>query len=82
MSVDGPANCHVDNVSSDEPSNHEDAEGNVTSGAVAEIFEQFCGLLVSALVVYGRPQLDERLTGSIMSTKSMVHIMTSPTRMW
>jgi hypothetical protein len=79
MAVDRPTNGHVDNVSSDEPGNHEDTESNVASGGVAQIFKQFCGLLLSGLVVLPSVQ---GLTGNIMSTRSMVHIMTSPTRIW
>jgi hypothetical protein len=50
MGIDGPADCHVDNMSSDEPCDDEYAKGDVASSRVAHVFKQFRGLLLSALV--------------------------------
>jgi hypothetical protein len=49
MVVDGPADCHVNDVSSDKPCDNKYAKGNVASGSVAHVLEQLCGLSLSAL---------------------------------
>lgn len=42
--VNGPANHHVENVTSNEPDNHEQSEHNVANGLITEVFQHFGGL--------------------------------------
>ena len=45
VAVDGVGNCGVEDMARDNPADEEDDEGEVTESCVAEVFQEFCGLV-------------------------------------
>lgn len=69
-------------MAGDEPRNDEDAKSNVANGGVTHVLEQFCSLWKLAEPIFVSSSTSCMLTGNMMSTKSMMHMMHSPTRIW
>ena len=69
-------------MAGDEPGNDEDAKSNVANGGVAHVLEQFCSLSKLAELISVSSPTRRMLTGNMISTKSMMHMMHSPTRIW